>query len=434
MPARRSAPAAALASPDARADAGVVPLPPAQPRPALPGGRRLGAHLPSVRAWFAQSSAHMRSGRQPPGLRRHPTAWRRRSKPPTSSRRSGPASRSWDWADRDRRGLPLILAGPAGDLFERSASVLACGLPSSAYGGRPSTSTSGRTAEPVSRRGSRGCPRRRAGAGARGGWPRRRDPRIRELGGQWRRHRHVRRRARPDPRRDRSRGVASDRVGLCLDTAHLWGAGIAIGTPTRSTRSWRWSGHDRPGADDDGPPQRFEGSLRVAGGPHQHLRRARSALKVWPDPRPPGSAHVAYYLETPGMDEGDDAVNMARARDLRPASGRRRCRPRRSRCTGSRARSAGPHDPGFRAGARSAVLGILLAIAAALRLPGLAARGGWDSDQGVDMATLQSFVSHGVLPLLGHRRRRERSPWCAHDYRWPAAIPAVGTDPTRLSS
>jgi len=30
--------------------------------------------------------------------------------------------------------------------------------------------------------------------------------------------------------------------------------------------------------------------------------------------------HVAFYLETPGMDEGYDAVNMARARDL--AAGR----------------------------------------------------------------------------------------------------------------
>ena len=26
------------------------------------------------------------------------------------------------------------------------------------------------------------------------------------------------------------RGIATDRVGLCLDTAHLWGAGVAIGT------------------------------------------------------------------------------------------------------------------------------------------------------------------------------------------------------------
>ena len=48
-----------------------------------------------------------------------------------------------------------------------------------------------------------------------------------------------------------------------------------------------------------------------------------------------------------------------------------------------------------------AVLAGLLVLAAALRLPGLAARGGWDSDQGVDMTTLQAFVTHGIVPLLG---------------------------------
>ena len=30
----------------------------------------------------------------------------------------------------------------------------------------------------------------------------------------------------------------------------------------------------------------------------------------------PGLVHAAYLLETPGMDEGYDAINMARARAL----------------------------------------------------------------------------------------------------------------------
>jgi len=30
----------------------------------------------------------------------------------------------------------------------------------------------------------------------------------------------------------------------------------------------------------------------------------------------PALAHVVYYLETPGMDQGYDAVNVARARSL----------------------------------------------------------------------------------------------------------------------
>ena len=43
----------------------------------------------------------------------------------------------------------------------------------------------------------------------------------------------------------------------------------------------------------------------------------------------------------------------------------------------------------------------LLLLAAFLRLPDLATRGTWDSDQGHDMLMLRAFVRDGVLPLLG---------------------------------
>ena len=43
----------------------------------------------------------------------------------------------------------------------------------------------------------------------------------------------------------------------------------------------------------------------------------------------------------------------------------------------------------------------LLAVAALMRLPGLAARGTWDADQGHDMLVLRSLVRDGVVPLLG---------------------------------
>jgi 4-amino-4-deoxy-L-arabinose transferase-like glycosyltransferase len=43
----------------------------------------------------------------------------------------------------------------------------------------------------------------------------------------------------------------------------------------------------------------------------------------------------------------------------------------------------------------------LLLIAAALRLPDLATRGTWDSDQGHDMLVLRGLVRDGVIPLLG---------------------------------
>ena len=81
-----------------------------------------------------------------------------------------------------------------------------------------------------------------------------------------------------------------------------------------------------------------------------------------------------------------------------------------------------------------AVLAGLLVLAAALRLPGLAARGGWDSDQGVDMATLQAFVTHGVVPLLGPSTSIGNVHHGALYYYLlaPAAIPAGGTDPTAV--
>jgi 4-amino-4-deoxy-L-arabinose transferase-like glycosyltransferase len=43
----------------------------------------------------------------------------------------------------------------------------------------------------------------------------------------------------------------------------------------------------------------------------------------------------------------------------------------------------------------------LLVLAALLRLPNLATRGTWDSDQGHDMLTLRRLVQDGIIPLLG---------------------------------
>jgi 4-amino-4-deoxy-L-arabinose transferase-like glycosyltransferase len=81
-----------------------------------------------------------------------------------------------------------------------------------------------------------------------------------------------------------------------------------------------------------------------------------------------------------------------------------------------------------------AALGAVVLIAAVLRLPGLAERGGWDSDQGVDMSTLQAFVAHGVVPLLGPQTSIGNVHHGALYYYLlaPAAIPAGGTDPTAV--
>src|SRR5664279_2555248 len=47
-----------------------------------------------------------------------------------------------------------------------------------------------------------------------------------------------------------------------------------------------------------------------------------------------------------------------------------------------------------------ALIGVM-AIAALLRLPGLAARGGWDADQGSEMIVLWRLIHGGQIPLVG---------------------------------
>ncbi len=117
-------------------------------------------------------------------------------------------------------------------------------------------------------------------------------------------------------------GITDERVGFCLDTAHAWGAGIDMGSPaaiddllvdidhriglrrlvmvhlndSRSERGSRTDRHEHLGAGRIGP----------AGLSHVLCH--------------PGLAHATFILETPGMDEGYDAINMRRARAL--AAGR----------------------------------------------------------------------------------------------------------------
>lgn len=76
--------------------------------------------------------------------------------------------------------------------------------------------------------------------------------------------------------------------------------------------------------------------------------------------------------------------------------------------TGEGRAAAGAPDAGRRRRARPAprwaepvALVAILVLAALARLPGLAARGQWDSDQGHDMSVLAAMVGHGAIPLLG---------------------------------
>jgi deoxyribonuclease-4 len=114
------------------------------------------------------------------------------------------------------------------------------------------------------------------------------------------------------------RGIGDERVGFCLDTAHAWGAGIDVGSP---------------GAFDD-----FLGAFDARIGlrrlvmvhlndsrsefgsrlyRHEHLGAGRiGAAGLGHVLRHPSLAHVTYFLETPGMDRGYDAINLERARAM----------------------------------------------------------------------------------------------------------------------
>ena len=113
-------------------------------------------------------------------------------------------------------------------------------------------------------------------------------------------------------------GVPRERLGFCLDTAHLWGAGYSVDTDD-GVDALLAAFDEQVGLD----------RLRMV-----HLNDSRSALGSGSDRHEhlgggsigavglarflvhPGLASVAYILETPGMEEGWDAVNLARARAL----------------------------------------------------------------------------------------------------------------------
>lgn len=144
-----------------------------------------------------------------------------------------------------------------------------------------------------------------------------------------------------------ARGIAVDRVGFCLDAAHAWAAGIDLCRPdaidafvadfdarigierlvmihlndSKSERGSRLDRHEHLGA----------GRIGAAGLAHLLTH--------------PALGHVAYFLETPGMDEGYDAVNVARARDLVAGRALADLPPEAMTVRGSRSRTGPSQGP-----------------------------------------------------------------------------------------
>jgi deoxyribonuclease-4 len=316
----------------------------------LPDGRRLGAHLPlgtgMVRA-VERAAEIGASAIQIFGD--NPTAWRRRVEPP----REQPAFRA-RLTELDIRPVTIHaaylvnLAGPDPDFFERSVEVLARELKMAPGFGatfvnvhtgshRDAGVQAGteRIAEGVARSfaATEDKPddavlllENSAGGGFGIGAT------VEELAGI--------------AAAVAACGVPDRRVGFCLDTAHAWGAGYRL-SDTGATDDLLAEFDARIGLD----------RLRII-----HLNDSKSELGSHLDRhehigagqigevgmahllRHPRLAHVTYYLETPGMDEGYDAINMARAIALAEGRPLAPLPPGAMTLRGSRARTAPEPD------------------------------------------------------------------------------------------
>jgi deoxyribonuclease IV len=292
------------------------------PRPALPDGRPLGAHLPLGGGMVkAVERAHAIGADALQIFADNPTAWRRRSDLPPDLEAFRRQLTELGLGPLAIHAAYLVnLAGPDPELFERSVGVLVREMEvAPAYGARFVNvhigSHRGSGAKAGTARVADGVRRvfdtvpegpddpvlvleNSAGGGDAIGTT------VEELA------------AILDS--ISARGVPERRVGICLDTAHLWGVGYDVATPEGVdgivTEFDRQIGLGRLHMIHLNDSKSARGSRTDR---HQHLGAGQlgpaglARLLVHP-----ALAGVAYYLETPGMDDGYDAVNLGRARDL----------------------------------------------------------------------------------------------------------------------
>jgi deoxyribonuclease-4 len=153
-----------------------------------------------------------------------------------------------------------------------------------------------------------------------------------------------------------ARGVPLGRVAICLDTAHLWGAGHPINTAAGVDRLVGEFG-DRIGLERLAMIHLNDSKSELGSrmDRHEHL----GAGAIGPEGlrrilTHPGLREVTYYLETPGMDEGYDAVNAGRAHDLAEGRPLALLPPEAMNLPGSRARTGPSVEPALDAGAAGA--------------------------------------------------------------------------------
>jgi deoxyribonuclease IV len=114
------------------------------------------------------------------------------------------------------------------------------------------------------------------------------------------------------------RGIGADKVAFCIDTAHAWGAGIDMSDPV-AIDAFLGAFDERIGLDRVAMVHLNDtrSGLGSRTDRHEHLGAGRiGATGLGHVIRHPGLAHAPGIIETPGMDVGYDAVNLARARAL----------------------------------------------------------------------------------------------------------------------
>jgi deoxyribonuclease-4 len=319
--------------------------------PMIPDGRRIGAHLPLGDGMVKAADRAKEIGADALQIfGDNPTAWRRRSAPPTELDAFRERLRTHDIAPLAIHAAYLInLAGPRDEFYRRSLEVLCHELDTGrSYGGRfvnVHTGSHGNTSL------REGIERLADGVSSVLG-ERDDDPDAPQLvlensaGGGFAIGATVEELA------DildaiAARGIDDRRVAICLDVAHLWAAGYRLSEP------------DETDALLDAVDSRFgldrlvmihlndsKSELGSRLDRHEHVGAGRIGERGMAHLlRHPRLAHAAYYIETPGMDEGYDAINVDRARRLLAGERLEPLPPEAMNLRGSRSRSAPLAEP-----------------------------------------------------------------------------------------
>ncbi|HEV8488542.1 MAG TPA: deoxyribonuclease IV [Candidatus Limnocylindrales bacterium] len=317
----------------------------------LPDGRRLGAHLPLGNGMVrAAERAHAIGATALQIFGDNPTAWRRRAEPPGEQEAFRGRIAALGIGPVAVHAAYLVnLAGPDVDFFERSVAVLAHELRSApGFGARFVNVHTGSHRDT----GVEAGVARLAGGVQRALDEAPSGPDAATLvlenpgGGGFAVGATIEELADIAEAIAR-RGVADSRVAFCLDVAHLWAAGYRLSDPGETDAVVdsfdRLIGLERLALIHLNDSKTEVGSRLDR---HEHVGAGgigeAGIAHLLTHPR---LRHVAYILETPGMDEGYDAVNMARARALARGLPLDPLPPEAMNLRGSRARTAPQPEP-----------------------------------------------------------------------------------------